>query len=115
MQRPTLFFDLDFLFLEQVNGYQRADQQQIGVEQVTHNVECGQCHAHFRTSGDRNQHLCAVGDNTLEDAGEGVQNAGCALVADEKFKKKYIKETEDWYMDFSKEIPEAVEVLKKSL
>jgi (p)ppGpp synthase/HD superfamily hydrolase len=48
-------------------------------------------------------------------AADRLHNLRCALAADEKFKKKYIKETEDWYMDFSKEIPEAVEVLKESL
>ena len=44
-----------------------------------------------------------------------LNNLRCALAADEKFKRRYIKETEEWYMDFSDEIPKALEVLKASL
>ncbi|MBR5230283.1 MAG: HD domain-containing protein, partial [Firmicutes bacterium] len=44
-----------------------------------------------------------------------LNNLRCALAADEKFKRRYIKETEEWYMDFSDEIPKALEVLKSTL
>ncbi|MBQ4649543.1 MAG: hypothetical protein IJB73_02455, partial [Firmicutes bacterium] len=44
-----------------------------------------------------------------------LHNLQCALIAPDDFKRRYIKETEEWYMDFSKEIPEALEVLKASL
>jgi len=44
-----------------------------------------------------------------------LHNLRSAVVAPDDFKRRYIKETEEWYMDFSKEIPEALEVLKASL
>ena len=65
-----------FLFLYQENGRQGADQQQIGVEQIPYDIKGGDGVAHFGGGGDGNQNLRAVGDNALENAGEGVQQAG---------------------------------------
>ena len=44
-----------------------------------------------------------------------LHNLRCALVTDAEFKRKYILETVDWYLDFSPEIKEAVKALAKSL
>ena len=44
-----------------------------------------------------------------------VHNLRCALVTDEKFKRKYIAETKKWYLDFSKEVREAVAKLAEGL
>ena len=44
-----------------------------------------------------------------------VHNLQSALVANVEFKRKYILETVDWYLDFSKEIKRAVKKLAESL
>jgi (p)ppGpp synthase/HD superfamily hydrolase len=44
-----------------------------------------------------------------------LHNLKCALVASEEFKKKYILETVNWYLDFSLEIKDAVKKLAESL
>ena len=44
-----------------------------------------------------------------------LHNLQCAIVADEEFKRKYILETVDWYLDFSPEIRKAVKRLAESL
>lgn len=44
-----------------------------------------------------------------------LHNLQCALVTDLEFKRKYILETVDWYLDFSKEIKVAVKDLAESL
>lgn len=43
-----------------------------------------------------------------------LHNLRCAKVADIKFKKKYILESTDWFLDFSEEIPKAVMELSKT-
>ena len=44
-----------------------------------------------------------------------LHNLRCAFVADIEFKRKYILETVDWYLDFSPEIKKAVKNLAESL
>ena len=44
-----------------------------------------------------------------------LHNLQCALVTSAEFKRKYILETVDWYLDFSKEIRLAVKKLAESL
>lgn len=44
-----------------------------------------------------------------------LHNLRCALVADTEFKRRYILETVDWYLEFSPEIPKAVKQLAESL
>ena len=44
-----------------------------------------------------------------------MHNLECALVTDVEFKRKYILETVDWYLDFSPEIKTAVKRLAESL
>ena len=48
-------------------------------------------------------------------AADRLHNLQCALVTDDEFKRKYILETVDWYMDFSPEIRKAVKRLAESL
>ena len=48
-------------------------------------------------------------------AADRLHNLQCAIVAKEEFKRKYIIETLDWYMDFSFEIQKAVKRLAESL
>lgn len=44
-----------------------------------------------------------------------LHNLQCALVTSVEFKRKYVLETVDWYLDFSKEIRVAVKTLAESL
>jgi len=44
-----------------------------------------------------------------------LHNLTCAFDADEEFRRKYILESVDWYLDFDEEIPKAVKALSKSL
>ena len=44
-----------------------------------------------------------------------LHNLQCAIITDEEFKRKYILETVDWYMDFSPDIRKAVKRLAESL
>ena len=48
-------------------------------------------------------------------AADRLHNLQCAVVANEDFKRKYILETVDWYMDFSSEIRKAVKRLAEGL
>ncbi|MEG1239759.1 MAG: HD domain-containing protein [Oscillospiraceae bacterium] len=48
-------------------------------------------------------------------AADRLHNLQCALVANQEFKRRYILETLDWYMDFLPEIPAAVKALAQSL
>ena len=48
-------------------------------------------------------------------AADRAHNLECALVAGEAFKRKYVLETMQWYMDFSPEIKKAVKRLAESL
>ena len=48
-------------------------------------------------------------------AADRLHNLRCALVTDTEFKRKYIFETVDWYLNFSPEIPKAVKKLAESL
>lgn len=44
-----------------------------------------------------------------------LHNLRCAICADEDFRRRYILESVDWYLDFAPEIPEAVKALAASL
>ena len=48
-------------------------------------------------------------------AADRLHNLQCAIVTDEQFKRKYILETVDWYLDFSPGIRKAVKRLAESL
>lgn len=48
-------------------------------------------------------------------AADRLHNLRSAFVASEDFRRRYILESIDWYMDFSPEIPKAVKALAESL
>lgn len=48
-------------------------------------------------------------------AADRLHNLRCALVASEEFKRKYVLETLDWYLDFCPEIPVALKALVRSM
>ena len=48
-------------------------------------------------------------------AADRLHNLQCAIITDEEFKRKYILETIDWYLDFSPDIRDAVKRLAESL
>ena len=48
-------------------------------------------------------------------AADRLHNLQCAIITNEEFKRKYILETVDWYLDFSPEIRKAVKKLAESL
>ena len=48
-------------------------------------------------------------------AADRLHNLQCAVITDEEFKRKYILETVDWYLDFSPEIRKTVKRLAESL
>lgn len=52
---------------------------------------------------------------TAVKAADRLHNLQCAVVADDKFKRKYILESINWYLDFSPEIPSAVKALSETL
>ena len=63
-------------------------------------------------------YVAAIRQNDMAFAVKGadrLHNLRCALVCDPDFKRRYIFETVDWYLDFSPEIPLAVKQLAKSL
>ena len=64
------------------------------------------------------EYISAIKQNSIAFAvktADRLHNLQCAVVADEDFKRKYILETVDWYMDFSVEIRKAVKKLAESL
>jgi (p)ppGpp synthase/HD superfamily hydrolase len=48
-------------------------------------------------------------------AADRLHNLRCAVVADDDFKRRYIRETIDWYWDFSDDIKEATRSLAHTL
>ncbi|MBQ3273875.1 MAG: bifunctional (p)ppGpp synthetase/guanosine-3',5'-bis(diphosphate) 3'-pyrophosphohydrolase [Christensenellaceae bacterium] len=48
-------------------------------------------------------------------AADRLHNLQCAVNTDDEFKRKYIYETLDWYMDFAPEIPAQVKELARSM
>ncbi len=67
---------------------------------------------------DMSEYISAIKRNPIAfavKAADRVHNLQCAVIADEEFKRKYILETLDWYMDFSPEIRKAVKRLAESL
>lgn len=63
-------------------------------------------------------YVAAIRQNDMAFAVKGadrLHNLRCALVCDTDFKRRYIFETVDWYLDFAPEIPGAVKQLARSL
>ena len=67
---------------------------------------------------DMSEYISAIKQNPIAyavKAADRLHNLQCAIITNEEFKRKYILETVDWYMDFSPEIRNAVKRLAKSL
>ena len=67
---------------------------------------------------DMAEYIAAIKNNKIAfavKAADRLHNLQCAIVTDIEFKRKYILETIDWYLDFSPEIKKAVKILTKSL
>ena len=67
---------------------------------------------------DMAEYIGAIKNNPIAravKAADRLHNLQCALVTNEEFKRKYILETVDWYMDFSADIRKAVKELAQSL
>ena len=67
---------------------------------------------------DMTEYISAIKQNPIAfavKAADRLHNLQCAIITDEEFKRKYILETVDWYMDFSPEIRKAVKRLAESL
>lgn len=48
-------------------------------------------------------------------AADRLHNLRCSLEADENFRRRYIAETKEWYLDFSDEILQALQAVTDSL
>ena len=72
-----------------------------------------------KTKGyDMSEYIGAIKHNPIAfavKAADRLHNLQCAVVTSEEFKRKYILETVDWYMDFSPDIKKAVKKLAQSL
>ena len=67
---------------------------------------------------DMQQYIKAIKNNPIAfvvKSADRLHNLQSALVASGDFKRKYILETVDWYLDFSKDIKKAVKKLAESL
>ena len=64
------------------------------------------------------EYISAIKHNPIAFAvksADRLHNLQCAIITSEEFKRKYILETVDWYLDFSPEIRKAVKRLVESL
>ena len=64
------------------------------------------------------EYVAAIKSNPIAfavKAADRLHNLRCAVVADKDFKRRYILESIDWYLDFSPEIPKAVKALADTL
>ena len=67
---------------------------------------------------DMAEYISAIENNPIAyavKAADRLHNLKCAIITEEEFKRKYILETVDWYMDFSPEIRKEVKILAESL
>ena len=67
---------------------------------------------------DMQEYIKAIKNNDIAfkvKTADRLHNLQCAIVTDEEFKRKYILETIDWYLDFSPEIIMAVKDLANTL
>ena len=67
---------------------------------------------------DMKEYISAIKNNEIAFVVKGadrLHNLECALITSVEFKRKYILETVDWYLDFSLDIKKAVKRLAESL
>lgn len=63
------------------------------------------------------EYIARIKQNKMAFAVKGadrLHNLQTAVCTDESFKRKYISESKEWYMDFGVQIPEAIKKLEKS-
>lgn len=63
-------------------------------------------------------YVSAIKQNPIAFAVKGfdrLNNVECAIFTDDEFKKRYLRETELWYLDFLPEIKTAAQKLKNSI
>lgn len=63
-------------------------------------------------------YIAHIKENEIAYAVKGydrLHNLRCAFTTNEEFKRRYILETIDWYMEFNKDIPLAVKSLAESM
>ena len=64
------------------------------------------------------EYIAAIKNNPIAfvvKAADRLHNLQCAGCTTDAFKRKYIRETVEWYLSFSKEIPFALQALAKTL
>lgn len=64
------------------------------------------------------EYISAIKKNPIAFAvktADRIHNLSCAVEASEEFRKRYIEDSEMWYLDFSPEIPVLIDKLKKTL
>lgn len=59
--------------------------------------------------------ICSNPISYVVKTADRLHNLRCAICTDDDFKRRYVLETIDWYMDFSPEIRDAVKALAKSM
>ena len=67
---------------------------------------------------DMSEYVSAIKKNPIAyevKSADRLHNLQCAFSTNEEFKRKYILETVDWYLDFSSDIRKAVKKLAESL
>lgn len=108
-QIAGLFHDL----LEDTDASE-ADILEIGGEKVLHAVKLLTKQKGYVMA----EYVGAIRADPMAFAVKGadrLHNLRCAVCAGEDFKRRYILESLDWYMDFSPEIPPAVRALAQTL
>ncbi len=67
---------------------------------------------------DMSEYVNSIKENPIAfavKAADRLHNLQCAMITDDDFKRRYILETIDWYLDFSPEIRKAVKKLAENL
>ena len=70
------FYVLFFLLGNEEDEHEGADEEHHGVVEVGDYVKGTELETHCADCGERNENLRAVGQDALEDAGEGVEDRG---------------------------------------
>jgi (p)ppGpp synthase/HD superfamily hydrolase len=109
-------YQLAALFHDLLEDTDASEQQiaRLGGKQVLKAVKCL-----TKTPGyQMDSYISCIRKNRIArvvKAADRLHNLRCAHVAGEAFKRKYIKESMEWYLDFSPEILPAVKQLEASL
>ena len=109
-------YQLAALFHDLLEDTDASEQQivRLGGKRVLQAVKCLTKTPGYRMDtyigGIRNNRIARV-----VKAADRLHNLRCAHVANDAFKRKYIKESMEWYLDFSPEILPAVKQLEDSL